>query len=109
MDTKSRLRLAAAAALAALALTACSSSQPAPPDDVSLSASLRAAGIDPTPDVATWRTAALTAFCGGSEDSFALTLTMAGQTPERLRKTRAVVELLCPDRVAAVDARLAQE
>jgi hypothetical protein len=100
--------LAAAATLAALALTACSSSTPTPPDDAALSATLRAAGIEPTPDVATWRAAAQAAFCGGDEDTFRLTLAAPGQTPESLRKTRVVVEQLCPERVGLVDSRLAE-
>lgn len=102
-----RLRSAAVALVAALALAGCSSSSPAEQlDDAALTARLRAVGVEPTPDVATWRTAALAAFCDGDEDTFALTLTLDDATPAYLAKTRAIVAALCPERVPLVDKAL---
>ena len=96
----------AVALAAALALAGCSSSSPAQTDDAALTASLRAAGVEPTPDLATWRTAALAAFCNGDEDTFRISLTLDDATPAYLAKTRAVVAALCPERVPLVDDAL---
>lgn len=96
------LRRAALAVAAALALAGCMSG-PAQLDDATLTARLRAAGVEPTPDVATWRAAALTAFCEGDEDTFAVSLTLDDATPTYLAKTRAIVAALCPERVPLVD------
>jgi hypothetical protein len=100
------LRRAAVALVAALALAGCSPGPAEQLDDAALTTALRAAGVEPTPDVASWRTAALAAFCNGDEDTFKLSLTLDDATPAYLAKTRAIVAALCPERVPLVDKAL---
>lgn len=99
--------IAALAAAAALALAGCSTAQPpaapATLDDTALASQMRAAGIDVPADVASWRAKAQKTMCDGDEHVFSLSLTFKDVDAEYLRKARALVSALCPDRVHLVD------